>query len=662
MTRLDPSLRLVRLIVMKDGLRAYDERFHVGVNIIRGVQRQGNSVGKSTIADMIFFALGGDLTTWKEEAALCDLTLAEVLINGTPVTLRRDITDKGRQPMSMFFGALDEAQATGADGWSVYPYQRYQDRQSFTQVLFRMLDMPEVPTEAEANITMHQLLRLMYVDQMTPVDRIFRFEVNDSALRRQAVGDLLTGAFDERIYPAQLELRAREREYETATQQFGTLNRVLTRSGEGFNLDFVEARQRETELELGRTRAQIEELRGRRFQTTRFGEDEGIRSLLQRDLAKVNADLADLRLQTSQLAYGIQDADLLIEETERTLSRLKEGEIALGALGPIAFSFCPSCLAELDDAAEGTCRLCRKDVDPQSGRTRTARMRNELSIQLRESRQLQESRREQLSSLQSRLTKLEAVRSALADEFLSISRGYLTEADAQIERLTGRVGYLERELLDIARERDLARQLAELSGRRSELNSRISELKENIASWKAQKDRREGGAHRLIAQNTADILSKDLLTEKEFASSSDVYFDFAEDRISVDGKTGFSASSLTVLRNAFHLGLHLASCQNRKFRYPRFLLLDNIEDKGMTEARSRNFQRLIVSLSGQLNVDHQIIFTTSMIDPKLDIEEYTVGDKYDFNNKSLRIGRPPGDLTSSGVLLTPSSEGTESGR
>jgi hypothetical protein len=67
--------------------------------------------------------------------------------------------------------------------------------------------------------------------------------------------------------------------------------------------------------------------------------------------------------------------------------------------------------------------------------------------------------------------------------------------------------------------------------------------------------------------------------------------------------------------------------------------MDNIEDKGMTEARSQNFQRLIVNVSSQITVEHQIIFTTSMIDPSLDRPEFTVGDKYDFNNKALKIGR-----------------------
>jgi hypothetical protein len=211
------------MVVTKAGQRAYDEHFHAGVNIIRGVPGEGNSVGKSTIADLIFYGLGGDLTSWKDEAALCDLVIIEVRADGTSLTLRRQISQAALQPMSIYFGDFETSQRSGTDGWQVFPYTRHGDRESFTQVLFRVLGMPEVPAEAAANITMNQLLRLMYVDQMTPVDRIFRFDSRDSPLRRQAVGDLLCGVFDDRIYPAQLRLREAESEYEQQLVQIPAL-------------------------------------------------------------------------------------------------------------------------------------------------------------------------------------------------------------------------------------------------------------------------------------------------------------------------------------------------------------------------------------------------------------------------------------------------------
>jgi hypothetical protein len=641
MTRLDPSLRLSRLVVLKSGQRAYDEEFHAGVNIIRGVHGEGNSVGKSTIADMIFYALGGDLTQWKPEAASCDQVLAEVVLNGSVVTLRREIAEASQQPMWIYFGDFEAASGAGADGWQRYSYRRMSDRESFTQVLFRLMDMPEVPAEAEGNITMHQLLRLMYVDQMTPVDRIFRAERNDSALRRQAVGDLLCGVFDARLYPAQLELREKEKAYEAATQQYGALNRVLTAAGEGFNLDFVEARRRSLEADIVTIQTEIQTLKSHRFDERRLAPGQSsIVTTIKVDLDRVNGDIADIQTLVGQLTYNIADADTLIDEIQRTLGRLREGETASSTLGPINFLFCPSCFSPLKDAASGhECKLCRSEIEPDGDRSRFARMRNELEIQLKESNQLQTKRRDDLSAAKAKSAKLAAVRDTLATEYLNLTRNFLTEADAQIDRLNSRLGYTERELIELQRERNLAEQLAELSRVRAELNEVITRLKENIVLWRDQRDRQQGNVYRMIQGRTATILAKDVHTEAEFNEESDVYFDFSEDRVTVNGKSGFSASSLTIIRNAFHLALHWASCTSPILRYPRFLLLDNIEDKGMTEQRSQNFQRLIAAISDDIKTDHQIIFTTSMADPTLDTSDMTVGERYNFSNKTLKIGR-----------------------
>jgi len=50
--------------------------------------------------------------------------------------------------------------------------------------------------------------------------------------------------------------------------------------------------------------------------------------------------------------------------------------------------------------------------------------------------------------------------------------------------------------------------------------------------------------------------------------------------------------------------------------------------------RSHNFQRIIIEESKNA-FPHQIIFTTSMLDPKLEGSTYTVGPKYTRENKTL---------------------------
>ncbi len=71
--------------------------------------------------------------------------------------------------------------------------------------------------------------------------------------------------------------------------------------------------------------------------------------------------------------------------------------------------------------------------------------------------------------------------------------------------------------------------------------------------------------------------------------------------------------------------------------YPRFLLLDNVEDKGMVGDRVRNFQKAIADLMDQESLPYQIIMTTSTLNPALAQEDYIVGPSYSTQNRTLKI-------------------------
>jgi uncharacterized Zn finger protein (UPF0148 family) len=487
---------------------------------------------------------------------------------------------------------------------------------------------------------MHQLLRLIYVDQMTPPDRIFRLEPrNDSPVRREVVGDLLCGIYDARIYPAQLELRRTEREYEVVAQRLDSLRAVLRKVDEGMATDGVLDRRPAILREQEALLLEIDDLKAKRFQSPsegRHGSDvvEGVRAALD----KVNRDLAEAHLSANQLAFAIEDAAQLIDEVVRTSAQLKQGQLASEIVGPMQFQFCPSCLSPLSESdGDHVCALCKTPIEPDQNSSRYARMRNELDMQLKESNSLQERRKADLRLKREAVEKLTSLRDRLSSEYLSLTRNYLTEADARIDQLTMRLGYLNRELQDVERDARLAAELESLALRRDELNSSIFTLQHHIKEWSEARTNRRQSAYNLVSSLTRSLLAQDVLSEQEFADA-EVLFNFAEDRVSINGKVGFSASSLTVIRNAFHFALLWASCVDKGFMYPRFVLMDNIEDKGMTQARSQNFQRMIVRVSDELKVDHQIIFTTSMVEDELDASDRTVGPKYGFGHKSLRIG------------------------
>lgn len=183
--RYEPTLVVTRVIVERNDLKVYDEDFHAGVNVIRG----DNSSGKSTVLNFIFYGLGGELSDWSAVARLCTRVIVEARINGRMVTLSREISvSSGQQSMEIFGGPFELANEAPRADWVRYPYRSTSNRESFSQALFHLLGIPEVSSDLSGNITMHQILRLLYADQLSPIEDIFRFERFDQANLRDTVG------------------------------------------------------------------------------------------------------------------------------------------------------------------------------------------------------------------------------------------------------------------------------------------------------------------------------------------------------------------------------------------------------------------------------------------------------------------------------------------
>ena len=98
-----------------------------------------------------------------------------------------------------------------------------------------------------------------------------------------------------------------------------------------------------------------------------------------------------------------------------------------------------------------------------------------------------------------------------------------------------------------------------------------------------------------------------------------------------------SASSSFYLKMVARFALFLTSLQVDSMKYPRLLLSDNMEDKGLEPERGMNFQKTVVDCLQNMNEQsYQVIFATSFIVDELNKPEYTVGDYYTQDNKSLK--------------------------
>lgn len=638
MTRLDPSLSLRRLVVTRDGKIAYGERFHSGVNIIRG----SNSSGKSTIADLIFFALGGEGVHWKPEALLCDSVFAEVELNGEVASFRRDIEEKRASPMFIFWGDLDSAFRQTA-GWEKYPFARSENKESFSQVLFRRLGMPSVKSDGSSNLTMHQLLRVMYADQETPGARLFRLERIDSALIRETVGDFLLGVYSDALYRSQLELDEANKEFEVKSRQLRDMYAILSKADQYETVEELRGKIAEARAERQRLHGVLQDQRNERTAKEvagRVGESaKRFRQRLEAHQA-VSKKISDAEQKLSDLRLAIADSDQFIDAIRIRLGSLDEAVVIRRELGSFLFQYCPACLVPISEVGldEGHCPLCRSAAPADEANRSSQRMRNQLEMQLKESMKLQERRKSDLAATVASMPEMYAEQERVAQQYAEEVTNPSSDLDATIEDTSRQIGSIDRLIENLIHREKLFGLLESLIAEKGVLNSRISELTDKVAIEKAERDRRKQAAYLKISERTASLLHRDLNRQEAFAKADVVDFDFGADRVTVDGEQNFSASSMVVLRNLAHLALLWVSVDDPKFRFPRFLLMDALEEGGMEVMRSHKMQNLIVETSQSIGVEHQIIFTTSEIDDDLELSTLTVGQHYGPDLKSLAIG------------------------
>ena len=218
---LKPSLFLNRLVIKKQQDIVYDEKFHNGVNIIRG----DNSSGKSTIMELIFFALGGVIPKkqWKEKALLCSEIYAEVQINERIFTLQRNITNNPQENMRIFEGKYESFLITES---LHFPFNSNANKESYHDNLLDLLGIPKSKSDNSDSINFNQILRLIYTDQLTSVSRIFREQEFDSNLIREAIGDLLLGISSGELLSKKIEFKNLNKKLDTAIDEVKTVLRI----------------------------------------------------------------------------------------------------------------------------------------------------------------------------------------------------------------------------------------------------------------------------------------------------------------------------------------------------------------------------------------------------------------------------------------------------
>jgi len=633
MTLLKPTLQVSCLQAFQSGHLAFECAFHPGVNVVRG----RNSSGKTTVLDLLAFSLGAENIRWKPEALRCTHTIVEVKLNDGYATLRRSVSDESQRPMEIFWGTLEDAAEAPIQSWERYPFKRSPSLASFSHALFSALEMPIAQGDGASNLTMHQVLRVLYADQPSVHSPIFRIDQWDSALTRETIGGYLAGVYDDDLYSSQLRIREIDILLSRVISELRGILNILGHTGNTPDLDLtnnripsLEARREQLSLELSQLKSG-ELVADKKSHATKL-------EALRKELSATRRSESDARRTIEALEFEIADSQLFVHEIEERLSGLSDSDVTRQHLAEISFEFCPCCFSPIESSSGSSCQLCKTPSNEDSGReSQLLRMRNELGLQLKESRSLIEKRTTLLQQLQRDLPEKITATRKIQLQLESESSSGASKLEAAIEDIARKLGAIDEEIKQALKLDALSKAVADLQKKRDDFTRERELLADKITILEAKQEGRKKEVSAEIEKAMIRLLRQDLPRQPEFVSAESAVVDFIDNAVFVNGSRNFSESSAVVLRHVFHLALLTASTKLPYMRVPRFVMLDGIDDGGMEKERSHNLQEIIVRECASYEVDYQVIFATSEIKPDFENTEMVVSRFFTPEARSLDV-------------------------
>lgn len=349
-----PTLFIERFMVLRDDKTIYDQPFHKGVNIIRGE----NSTGKSTVMDLLFYGLGGELKEWTEEQELCTHVLVEVLMSGRRFCLKREIRETGKAAMHFFEGDT-QSSFNDTRNWFRYPNQRSDSKHSYSEQMFDVMGLPQHKTEFSNNLTMHQILRLIYVDQLTDTTKLLNNDPEwDNAVTRKAIGEYLLGIDDLEAHKLRQKLIAANKYYEAINGEVSAITRVLRREDQVFQLSTLKTDIKEAHSEI--SRLEISQKSVRSSKLDKLGEEIKVKaSNISLEIESLSSEREKLiQIKSASSSERLDTLAFLSSVKERLIS-LEHSTVTNQEFGDVGFDYCSSWEASTVVSSSRTLVICR---------------------------------------------------------------------------------------------------------------------------------------------------------------------------------------------------------------------------------------------------------------------------------------------------------------
>lgn len=621
-----PQIKLNRLIVYKGNQIRFDEKFHSGVNILQG----NNSRGKTTIFNFIFYILGGFIKSneWSKESLNCDYLIAEASIGDEAIVIKREIDiDSKIKPFLVYAGNYESISDNKNILWNEFSYTKSDNKKSFSEFIFYYLNI-------QSDLTISKLLRLSYADQRSNYLEVFRSEDFDNQEYRRKISETLLGSYNADIYELEhkkRELEDRKKKLSKEIINYQTFY-VKYKTSKDVNINIQKLDKKIEEF-----KENIESLQDKKISIISKSSDlkknaDKIKKI-ESSIFNISKDIEGLKLQNLESQY-------LIDKLENKLYSLDKAGKMKQSLDNLELTSCPECYTTLNKNIDSTkCYLCKEDMNEDQISSQIGKMKFILDSQIKESKSLIEDRtllindykkekRKLLNDLKSYKNK-SSIMLSLDDDFsssmYSLSKN-LANAEQQKEILFDALIELENYEKYASNIKGVNDELKDLD---KDINTKIVEnmktmnpIKLNIVDRMKDYldiDKREGGK-----EQTSYPVNK---------SNLNIDIDFKMNQLYLTEKDSgnrysLSASTMSMLKNSFYISSFFETLSNNKCNFPKFMMLDNFQDKGILNTRVNAMIKEVITSSDEYiskGFDHQLLISVS---DKKDGEEFDFDERY----------------------------------
>jgi hypothetical protein len=632
------SFLINRLRIVSRGSSVYDERFEAGVNIIEGE----NSSGKTTLMKLLYHALGGTIPErqWSKAARACDRVYVEIKIGSAILTVSRKAVESGLPPALIYEGPMENGLNAPIEAWREYPYSRTADRQSYSQLIFSLLGMPEAFGEEGEFVTFNQFLRAHYADQDSPNSTVLKHEDQfDKPAVREAIGNFILGGSDSNLADRERLLKEAERDLGFAMASVAAGNALLGSDYNELNADSIALRRRSVDEQIKAAESELSERQRAAIQPLVASDVESSQIAdLSRDLSDARRALSDKISTKVETELEIRDSEMFIRTLEDRARYLTQAIQSAQTFGDLVVDTCPVCGTDVDPESSGAhCYLCKSDKPSEAPANRYISLLNSTQSQIEQSRRVQKMRLSRSHDLGREIEAIEERIHRLGIQLENLKITISSIAQEQVAEVQGTLGYLRSERERLIRDQRVVERLEAIRADRDRLNTTIAHLREEINIARTSANLRLASAFSAISRETSDFLSSDLDRQLEFHNNPHVEVNYRSNTFALDGQRAFSASSQAYLRNAIFLGTMFAANKLETMRHLQLLMLENLEDKGMEPDRYHRLHRTIVEKSRNLSGDWQILIATADLAEDVRSEVYRVGRFYTHGSKTLAV-------------------------